>query len=268
MCNCTLHIAHRLLLFLIFLLCSVPILPSSAASKVYAPVIKTKTLPKAKASGKTYTARLELTRGTEPVSWTLDGELPEGFMFTEQVINGKTVHIITGETDYSGTYPLTLRAANEIGNDERQYILQVDVVKPQIVIPKGFSRSYKVKKGSSFTIDLSGLSFTGTKPIELDIDQTAKDYGLTLNTDSLTLTGNIDNPPENGKISFKLEAHNPCTQSKNKPVTLALTLNVKSAPDGLTPPRTLRKVPTKFRTMVLSGRSTSRNSGLALEKSP
>ena len=156
-------------------------------------------------------------------------------MFTEQVINGKTVHVITGKTDYSGTYPLTLRAANEVGNDERQYILQVDAVKPQIVIPKGFSRSYKVRKGSNFTIDLSGLSFTGTKPIELDIDQTAKDYGLTLNTDSMTLTGNIDNPPKNGKISFKLEALNPYTQSTNKPVTLALTLSVKSAPDELTP---------------------------------
>lgn len=127
-----------------------------------------------------------------------------------------------------------MTVSNDTGSDTRSYVLQVDAVKPKITIPSGVSKKYTVGLNQDFSIDISPLTFTGTKPLKIDVDSSAKSAGLRYDGTTNTIRGKITQSPANDKLTFNLEASNPFTQSSaggNVPVKLAFTLTVKTPPD-------------------------------------
>ena len=200
-----------------------------------APVIRTTKLAKLKAGGGTdYMQKMELKAGSEPLVWTLSGDLPEGVEFTERTSGGKTYHVLTGDTQDIGKFPLTLTVTNTELNtsDTKSYILETVAVKPAIKTPKGFARKYTVKVSDDVAIDLSALTFTGTKPISVDIDEASKKAWLTYDAETGTITGRIPETPKSGKLNVKLQVNNPYTRN-TKPVTLTLNVSVKSPPTSI-----------------------------------
>ena len=195
-----------------------------------APAFKTTSLPKA-TSGKKYTAKIELKSKHDEVSWNIGGDIPEGFDITEEedTKTGKSYLLITGSSDYSGTYSIDIMAENEIGYDSKTYTLQIDPVKPKIATPKGFQKTYSITANEYVYIDLSNLDITGSKPITLTLDDDSQKLGLTFNEETMAIEGTLTDIPSSGKLKVNLEAYNPYTYSakgKNKPVTLSLTINI------------------------------------------
>ena len=205
-----------------------------------APVIKTTSLPKARAgSGKVYNAKLELSSGSEPLTWEISGDLPSGLTLTKESKSGKDYYLIAGEPEEYGTYPLTLTVSNDAGSATRDYSLQVSAVAPKIKAPSGFAKKYTVAVSKDFSIDIRGLDITGTKPLSIDIDDAGKALGLEYDSDNGVIKGKIPTAPLRENNTVKIEVRNPYTESKEgkyKPVTYSFTLVVKSPPSSISPP--------------------------------
>ncbi len=95
--------------------------------KIEKPVITTETLPNGR-TGVYYGQKIEAT-GTEPVSWSLTGNVPDGW----------TIDAATGllqcESPASGTVSLVVQASNQAGTISRHYELQVmDSVLPVVPV--------------------------------------------------------------------------------------------------------------------------------------
>ena len=202
-----------------------------------APVIKTATLAKAQAgSGKAYNAKLEISSGSEPLTWTISGDLPSGLTLTKESKSGKDYYVIAGEPEVPGTYPLTLTVSNDIGIATRNYNLQVSAVAPKIKAPSGFEKKYTVAVSKDFSIDIRALEITGTKPLSIDIDAASKALGLEYDSDNGIIKGKIPAAPLMENNTVKIEIRNPYTESKErkyKPVVYSFTLIVKSPPSSI-----------------------------------
>ncbi len=204
-----------------------------------APVIKTSTLAKATASsGKAYNAKLEISSGSEPLTWTISGDLPSGLNLTKESKSGRDYYVIAGEPEVPGTYPLTLTVSNDVGVATKNYNLQVSAVAPKIKAPSGFVKKYTVAVSQDFSIDIRAFEITGTKPLSIDIDAVGKALGLEYDSDNGVIKGNIKNVPSKENNTIKIEVRNPYTESKEgkyKPVVYSFTLTVKSPPVGISP---------------------------------
>ena len=203
-----------------------------------APEIKTSQLAKATAnSEKEYNSKLELSAGSEPLYWTINGTLPDGLTHAEDTDNkGRKYYLISGYTEAPGTYPIELKVSNDVGTASKKFTLDVAAVKPKIKTPAGFEKTYSVKENDEFEIDLSGLEITGTKPLSIDVDTASIKAGLSYDSNSKSIKGKIANAPSKGTFNVNLEVRNPYTQSSaggKKPVTLTLKINVLTPPDDI-----------------------------------
>ena len=86
-------------------------------------IIQTYTAPKitttslsAATLNKNYSAKLAVT-GTKTITWTLDGELPDGMKFNKGSFSGKPKE--------AGTFALSVTAENDIGTDTQEFTLTV-----------------------------------------------------------------------------------------------------------------------------------------------
>ena len=185
-----------------------------------APVLKTTKLPKCPVSmGGTYSAKVALKSGTEPVTWkfheewsdpkgktsfirdydivSYDEYLPEGFTAKiEKDSKGSSYLLIEGtitsefspvnyEEDVEGDYvfaiPITIIASNDSGYDLRDYKIDLRLVKPKFVLPKGFQKTYTVAPNQYVNIDLVGIKladFFGSTSGMLEIDDKPETSGL------------------------------------------------------------------------------------------
>ena len=178
------------------------------------PVISTKKLKDYASKGKegySYTQALELKAGSEPLTWTLSGDLPSGIKFGKTTSGKKEVYALYGDTPDAGEYPLELTVKNEVGEATKQYTFSVIAVKPEIKIPSGIPTAYDFVLNTSIDIDISKFEITGTKPISLDIDSTSKNAGLSLVTEN----GGTGCPAKNLKLRFRRGTNTPKALREN-----------------------------------------------------
>ena len=196
---------------------------------LHAPLIKTDNIAEAQSgSGKKYSQRFELNRGSEPVEWEISGDLPEGIsLTTETNSRGKIYHVLAGTTEEAGEFPFTLSVKNSVGSDTKDFVLKTGTSGARIKFPENFVRSYTVMNNTDFSLDLGSVNFLGTKPLKIDIDEAAKTSGLVYDDERKIISGKISSDKE--KLRVKLIASN----AYSEPVSSDLVLNVKSAPDNI-----------------------------------
>lgn len=209
------------------------------------PAISTTKLADAKAgSGKIYNAKIQLKAGTEPVTWTISADIP-GITFTEETNSlGKTYYLVSGDPEKPGNFPVEVHVENEAGSEDKTFTLKVSAVKPKITLPSWFEKKYTVKVSTDISIDVSGLTITGTKPISIDIDEKSKAAGLYYDSADKMIKGKIAEAPKGEKLNVKLQVINPATETykgTHKPVELALTVIVKTPPSLITVPPLFRQ---------------------------
>lgn len=196
---------------------------------LHTPSIKTETIAEAQSgSGKKYSQRLELVRGSEPLEWEISGDLPEGIsLTTETNSRGKIFNVLAGTTEEAGEFPFTLTVKNSVGSDTKDFVLKTGTSGARIKFPENFKRSYTAMNNQDFSLDLSGVKFLGTQPLKIDIDEAAKTSGLIYDDERKIITGKISSDKE--KLRVKLTASN----AYSEPASTDLVLNVKSAPDNI-----------------------------------
>ena len=91
-----------------------------------APNITTSSLSAATLN-KSYSAKLAVT-GTKAITWTLDGELPDGMKFNKGSFSGKPKE--------AGTFALSVTAKNDIGTDTQEFTLTVKDPKNVTAVPE------------------------------------------------------------------------------------------------------------------------------------
>ena len=206
------------------------------------PVISTKKLKNYIAKGRedsSYFQTLVLSSGSEPLEWTLTGDLPSGITFEKTLVGTREYYALTGDTSDVGNFPLTLTVKNDVGEDSKKYTLSVIAVKPQIKVPSIIPLTYDcILNDEEFYIDITKLILTGTKPITLDIDDVSKAAGLEFVSDDrgMFIRGTITKAPANNKLKVQLRATNPFTESAAggyNPTKLNFQLNIKTPPSGI-----------------------------------
>ena len=124
------------------------------------PAIYTEEIAEVQAgSTRNYRQRFELSQGSEPLSWEISGDLPQGINFTTETnSNGKVFHILTGKTDEAGEFPFTLKVSNAVGSAEKDYVITTGTSGARIRLPKNFAKSYTAFNNHEFSLDLSSLN--------------------------------------------------------------------------------------------------------------
>ena len=215
------------------------------------PVIKTDSLPNASAGAeKKYLKRIETNSGIEPIDLIISGDFPEGLVFSEAELQGRNYHVITGTTDQLGTFNFDLIARNNVGSDMRAFTLQVDPVRPKIKTPKDFPREYIVHAGQPFMIDVSGFEFSGTKPLNIGIDERGKSLGINYDTARKAIIGNIPAGTKTRRTSIRLQSANAYDE---KPAEIKFTLNI------LSPAADIRMTPANNKMQTITENDTKIN---------
>ena len=151
--------------------------------------------------GEYYESGLKLSKGSQPVTWSITGTLPEGLSF-----NTSTGVISGTPTSYkSSGFKVKITASNGAGEKSKSVKLKVKGTKPKITasLPNAtLGRPYSVK-----------LTATGSEPIEWNATNLPE--GLTRNGD--TISGTPTGSAKSYKV--KLTAKNPVKSAK-KTVTL------------------------------------------------
>ena len=123
--------------------------------------------------GKTYSLNLG-RKGGKPLTWFMDGKLPDGVAF--DAVKGA----IKGTPAKKGIYRLRFTLSNPAGDIEKSLILQVKAIAPKI---KG-----TLKKGTEGKEYKSVFTVTGTKPITMTYSGTLP-KGLSFDASTYTFYG-------------------------------------------------------------------------------
>jgi formylglycine-generating enzyme required for sulfatase activity len=160
----------------------------------FAPEITTEDLPGGTV-GTAYSETLEAT-GDDPITWSIEGELPEGLELDEET--GE----IFGTPDEAGTSHFTVIATNAAGDNAKQLSIAIASIDggtaPDITtesLPDG-----AMGKAYNHT-----LTATGDDPITWTIDIGTLPAGLGLNEETGAITGT---PTTGGESHFTVKAHN------------------------------------------------------------
>ncbi|MBQ7154689.1 MAG: putative Ig domain-containing protein [Synergistaceae bacterium] len=170
-----------------------------------APQIKTKNL-KAGTAGKAYNVTLKAS-GTQPITWTLDGELPDGITFEDGVFSG------TSEAAFSGT--VRVHAQNAGGDANTSYKLEINALKPTIT-------TKSLPDGNQWQDYSATLSATGTGEITWKCDRSTMPAGLELDAETGKISGT---PLSSGTYRVKVTATN-----EVKSVSKTLKLKIEASP--------------------------------------
>ena len=171
------------------------------------PKLATKKIPDAAAYSE-YNITFE-AGGTQPITWSYTGDLPEGFMFTD---SGTLFGIPTEE----GKYKFRVTAENSQGSVSKSFTLKVLPQKPvitNVMLPDG-----TIGEPYSFTLDSEGDPIKWTKsgkfPKGLKLDKaTGEIYGT---------------PTKAGTYTFKVKAKNKAGKD-----TAEFSININENPEGL-----------------------------------
>lgn len=165
--------------------------------------------------GKPYSSGLKLPKGIGSVSWSLDGDLPEGLTFDPSTGNISGTPTSYGE---KGIFKLTITATNSAGSKSKNTKLTVKGTKP--TIKSKFPTS--ISSGQEYNVKLTA---TGSSPITWTAD--LPDF-LTL--DGGAIKGTV--PASATTFTLTVSATNPV-----KTVSKTITVRVKakkSLPENLT----------------------------------
>ncbi len=162
-----------------------------------------------------YYSSLYLTKGTDPITWTLDGNLPTGLTFDA------TTGILHGTPSELGGYGLTVTASNTDGLARKSMMLVVRGKAPKLTPNKLPSATVGEYYECEFTT-------TGSPTIELSAESLPEGFEL----DGHTLKGT---PTTKGTEKIKLIVTNPVKTIK-KTFTLKVnavkTTSTKSLPEA------------------------------------
>ena len=162
------------------------------------PELLTDRLPNA-IIGSTYSATLEAS-GTKPITWSYTGNLPEGFIFTED-------GVLSGIPSEEGTYSFDITAENSQGSATKTFTLILKPEKPQIttlMLPYGI-----VDEPYSFMLDSEGESLTWSKtgnfPDGLKLDRnTGEISGTPLTAGTYTFTVKAKNSTGTSTVPLQI----------------------------------------------------------------
>ena len=136
------------------------------------PEISTKSLKKGTA-GKAYSVELSV-KGSQPITWEIQGELPEGITFEDGVFSG------TCGSAFSGS--VTVTATNDGGTASRTYTLTISAVAPKITT--------KSLPSGTHGVDYSAvLEATGTPDIVWSWETSKAPAGLAINSETGEISG-------------------------------------------------------------------------------
>ena len=167
--------------------------PAGSVSATYTLTVSA-TLPKISPSsikkgtyGKSY--RMAFTaKGTAPITWDLDGELPEGLSFSDGIITGTSLETCTDRE-------ITIIASNMAGSTEKLYTLTIRGITPKI-------RTYSLAQGIIDTEYTLALEAIGSP--EIVWSASGLPDGLSLTEDG-TISGT---PTEEGRFRVRVTAEN------------------------------------------------------------
>lgn len=155
--------------------------------------------------GKHYSSKLKLTKGTEPVSWSIDGDIPEGLEIDEDTSE------ISGTPEWGGTYKFIVWAVNDWGEASKKVTMTVKGKKPAIKTGKlpnaTVGEWYGVK-----------LIATGSEPFIWAVDSLPD--GLVLSGDAEDVIMGVPTEASKG-FKIKVTVTNP-VGSKSKTLTLKI----------------------------------------------
>ena len=137
------------------------------------PEIVTETLKEAKA-GKKYSMGIK-TKGTKPLTWEIDGELPDGITF--DTTKGK----FSGTPTENTTASVKITLSNSVGSVSQAYTLKVAGTPPKI----GLSKLKNGKYGKNYK---AALKVKGSDPITLTLIGELPE-GLSFDSEAGTITG-------------------------------------------------------------------------------
>ncbi|MBQ7561806.1 MAG: putative Ig domain-containing protein, partial [Synergistaceae bacterium] len=192
---------------------------SFTISNYVLPVITTKTLANGKID-KAYNKKLACT-GTKPLTWTLEGNLPEGLSF--DIETGK----FYGIPKEFGTYSLTITLSNPAGEDKKNFILNIAAIPPKIT-------TSKLSNGTYLEEYESPIKLTGTEPITFTISDNLPE-GLYFDETSRTIKGIPQEQCNNLQIKFTAE-NTAGKASKTFKLTIkkiAPAIKTSSLPEGM-----------------------------------
>ena len=151
-----------------------------------APEIKTTELKDAKYE-KSYTAALKAD-GTKPLTWTLEGSLPQGLTF--DYAKGK----ISGKSLAVGSYTFRVALSNSVGEDIKDFTLNVTGDAPKI-------STAKLSNGTDGKTYKCAIKATGTAPITYELDGYLPE-GLSFDEETGTISGTPSEPCTNRQLTI------------------------------------------------------------------
>ncbi|MBQ7169601.1 MAG: putative Ig domain-containing protein [Synergistaceae bacterium] len=189
---------------------------TGAAVTGTAPDITTSSLPDGKVSS-AYSAALQAT-GTEPITWTLSGNVPPGLSCNE------STGTISGTPTQAGSFTFTATASNNYGSDQASFTLTIaantpagyapNIVTTTLTIPK-LNQSYSQYIYAEGTKPIT-FSLSGNVPPGLSISDTTSSLypGAALisgtptraGSYTFTITAKNDYGTASGTITFTIEA--------------------------------------------------------------
>ncbi len=146
--------------------------------------------------------------GTEPITWSVEGNLPEGLSLDK---NGN----ITGVTEKEGVYEFVINAENDYGHDSMIYTVSVDKgIAPVISMDSDINYSM-ISADYSFPVNIS----EGSWPVIYSIESSDMPSGFGLSIDKM---GYVNfKPTKEGTYHLTLKAQNYAGQdSKSFTVTV------------------------------------------------
>ena len=170
-------------------------------SKPSKPKLATKKIPDATTYSE-YRVELE-AGGTAPITWSFEGNLPEGFISTDS-------GVIFGVATETGKYKFKATATNSEGSKSKSFTLKVLPQKPSITttaIPDGV-----IGESYDFTIDTEGdeikFSKSGKFPKGLKLDKiTGEITGVPTKAGTYTFTARAKNKAGKASAEFTIVIH-------------------------------------------------------------
>ena len=166
-----------------------------------------------------YSSTFTLSKGSQPVTWTLEGNLPDGLSFDAEYA---TIH---GTPTQACKNSIKIIAANDSGTDKKSLTLTIKGIKPKF---SGKFNTFTLGKYDSSSLTLS----QGSKPVTLSYSGNLP-AGLEFDSESLILSGT---PTEIWNKSINITASNGAgklTKSFRIQVKgTAPKISVKSLPSG------------------------------------
>ena len=169
--------------------------------------------------GKSYKAKLG-SKGTKPLTWMMDGKLPNGITF--DAAKG----LLSGTPTEKGTYRLRFTLSNPAGDIEKSLKLKVNAILPKI--------TGNLKKGSDGKEYKSKLKVKGSEPITVSYSGTLP-QGLSFDAATLTFSGIPTEICTGQEIIVKASNIEGETTAKYSIMIsgVAPKLSISSLPDGI-----------------------------------